>query len=232
MMWLRTRASLVWAVVLGGAAASAALAQPLNPGESAWKTHPTVPELPKYTTGLPAYFVPGNVVASLDGPLTGDFGGSVISTVYRNPATGFLTFDYRYLGSPNNTVAIVRGTIGGDWLPFAVSAVGADASGTSGGFDPAPEWTDGDPLFIQRDPVTGGPSIQWRFAERGTTLGAGNGSAHVWLATNALLHTSDFAGAIDSGAVAVAPALIPLPEPATLTLLLCVLGFAARPMGR
>lgn len=55
-------------------------------------------EAPKYDTVLPAYFTPANLVGgTLVSAMSGSISGTVESTVYRNPQTGNLSFDYRFV---------------------------------------------------------------------------------------------------------------------------------------
>jgi hypothetical protein len=215
-------AALVTACLL----ASPALGVPLPPGGSSWKTHPTVPEVPKYTIGLPAYLVPGNIVGTLTSAIT-SAGSSVISgfvttTVYVNPATGFLTFQYQISTTADTTAPVVRSTIAGDWHMTTITDAGSDASGLSGALDPAPEWSDGDPMFLYTDMNAGegfaDPSMQFRETGRGTVLGPGDMSARVWFETTATEFTTDVMGLIDSGTVGTAPILTVIPAPAAAVL--------------
>ena len=211
--------------------AAPALAVPLPPGGASYKTHPTVPEVPKYTIGLPAYLVPGNIVGTLTSAIT-SAGSSVISgfvttTVYVNPATGFLTFQYQIQTTAATTAPVVRSTIAGDWHTVSVTDAGSDASGHSGTLDPAPEWSDGDAMFLYTDMNAGegfaDPSMQFRETGRGTVLGPGDTSARVWFETTATDFTTDVMGLIDSGTVGTAPILTVIPAPGAA--LLGVLGF-------
>ncbi|MBC7835398.1 MAG: hypothetical protein H7Y88_09915 [Phycisphaerales bacterium] len=206
------------------ALAGSAIAGPIAIGSSAFKTHPTVPDMPKYTIGLPAYFTAGNVVASLvNAAVVGQLAGSVTTTVYRNPDTGFLTFQYEYNASAGNNTPVVRATMNGQWLNFDVLDAGSDASGNSGSGDPNAEWTDGDPLFLARAPDDGAPNVQWRAFGLGSALNAGDFSANVWFATNATEWEQQDMAWIDTAQVgeglilAPAPAqVIPLPSAAGL----------------
>lgn len=208
-----------------------AMAVPLPPGTASWKTHPTVPEVPKYTIGLPAYIVPGNIVGTLTSAISsfgaGVISGSVTTTVYVNPATGFLTFQYQIQTSAGTTTPVVRSTIAGDWHATSITDAGSDASGLSGALDPAPEWSDGDPmvLFTQLSAGEGfgDPSMQFRAEGRGTVLGPGNTSARVWFETTSTEFTTNVMGLIDSGTVGIAPILTVIPAPGAA--LLGVLGF-------
>jgi hypothetical protein len=214
------------------AAAATAFAVPLPPGGASWKSHPTVPEVPKYTIGLPSYFVPGNIVATLTSNITSAgssvIAGTVTTTVYINPATGFLTFQYQIATNANTTAPVVRSTIAGDWHMTSITDAGSDAGGASGSLDPAPEWTDGDPMFLFTDLNAGegfaDPSIQFRETGRGTVLGPGDTSARVWFETTATDYTTDVMGLIDSGTVGTAPILTVIPAPGAALLGVMGLG--------
>ena len=220
------------ALAAAGLLAVPALGVPLPPGGDSWKSHPTVPEVPKYTIALPSYFTAGNIVGQITSAITssgsGTIAGTVTTTVYVNPATGFLTFQYQISSSASTTTPIVRSTIAGDWHMTTITDAGSDASGTSGAMDPAPEWSDGDPLFLFTDLNTGegfsDPSMQFRETGRGTVLGPGDTSARVWFETTATDFTTDVMGLIDSGTVGTAPILTVIPAPGAA--LLGVMGFA------
>jgi len=220
-------------MVLG---AASALASPLLPGQAQFANQAAVSGTPKYTEGLPAYFSPGNIVAQLNAPNVGVLGGLTTSTVYKNPSTNLLTFDYVVSAAATNTRVIVRGALDGPWTNVAITNVGADGSGISGTGDPAPEWTNGDPNYIERDPATQGPAIQWRTGAAdgsiGTVIGPGNTSAHVWFETDAIDFRQSLIGYLDSGSTGSADILVPagvIPEPVTLALLgMGALGMATR----
>ncbi|HYE02207.1 MAG TPA: hypothetical protein VD963_03115 [Phycisphaerales bacterium] len=203
--------------------AGTAVAGPIAVGGAAFKDHPTVTDTPKYTMGLPAYFTPGNIVGQLtNAPINGQLSGLVTTTVYRNPANGFLTFQYEFT-STNSLSPAVRATLGGQWMLFNVTDAGADSSGVSGGNDPGAEWTDGDPLFLARSPTDGAPSVQFRAFGLGAGLFNGDFSSNIWFQTNA----TDFAQApmawldtaITGQGIILAPAVIPLPPAAGLGVL-------------
>ncbi|HYE03702.1 MAG TPA: hypothetical protein VD963_10765 [Phycisphaerales bacterium] len=201
--------------------AGIAFATPINPGQSAFITHPSVPDTPKYTQGLPAYFTPGNIVGTLsNAAITGGIAGTVTTTVYRNPATNNLTFQYVFNASGNNPVPVARATIGGQWLGLAVTDAGSDTSGDSGTGDPGAEWTDGRPMFLARSPDDHAPSVQWLAFGIGAGLGATDASARIWFETNAQTFAQAPVAWIDTAltgqGTVLAPAIIPLPNAAGL----------------
>lgn len=206
-----------------------AMAAALPPDASQWKTDASVPDMPKYTIGQPAYFVPANVVATWSSPHSGALTGTTTTTVYRNPANNLLSFDYVIAADPGNTRFIIRASLDGPWLGVNIADTGSDIGGISGTGDPLPEWTTGDPIFITRDRFTEAPAWQYRMAvgstQVGTVVGPGNTSSHVWFETNATDYTESVVGFIDSGAIGQAGVFVPVPDPGTLALL--ALGSAA-----
>src|SRR5262245_2052364 len=160
-----------WMCIFGCAALSGvAFATPLPPGGIQYKDNPSVPPGPHYSTTLPPFADGGHQVGTLTSPITGEFIGTVDSRVYRDPATNFLSFDYQFTMTDANIACMVRATMDG-WLGVSVTDTGANASGASGTFDPNPEWTDGDPLYIGRDEHTQGMEFQWRQAIGGSLIG-------------------------------------------------------------
>jgi len=217
----------VLAIGLLGVGVATASASYLVPGDAQFINHFTVGGTPKYNAVKPSYLVTVNVVAQLSSPNTGALGGTTLSTVYRDPATNWLTFDYLVTAAATNTRVIVRGALDGPWVDVLISNVGADGSGISGSGDPSPEWTNGNPTYIERDPATQAPTIQWRSGAAqgsiGTVIGPGNSSAQVWFETNAVEFRESVIGYLDSGSIGMAAILVPagpVPEPATLTFLL------------
>ncbi len=213
-------------VGLLGASVASASASVLAPGDAQFANQPSVSGTPKYIEGLPAYFETGNIVAQLSSPNTGALGGLTLSTVYKNPATNLLTFDYMVTAAPTNGRVIVRGSLDGQWVDVTIFNVGANGSGVSGLGDPSPEWSNGDPNYIERDPATQAPVIQWRTGAAqgsiGTVIGPGNSSSHAWFETNAAEFSQSVIGYLDSGSTGLASILTPagpVPEPATLILL-------------
>src|ERR1039458_5913720 len=95
------RTTTILAVAVVAILSSAALGNTLLPGTSLDKPG-TIPALPGpnyYTPGLPSYFLPANVVASLTAPIVpsqGNITGTVTSTVYKNPSNSLLTFEYQF----------------------------------------------------------------------------------------------------------------------------------------
>lgn len=223
--------AIATASVIAGSTASGA---PLAAGDSAFKDHPSVPGTPKYTMGTPAYFTNDNIVGTLTAAFTGDMLGTVKTTVYENPSTGWLTFEYSFYADDRVQEAVARATLGGFWEGVAVLDAGANSDGTSGTGDPMPEWTDGDPLFLTRDPISYSPSIQWRAFGLGSGLGGGDHSSHIWFETDQEIFDEFRVGLIDTASVAsgriLAPgAVIPLPMASMLGLAgLGVVGAARR----
>jgi hypothetical protein len=220
-------ASFMGVVALGGAMTAA---DTLLPGATQYKTHPSVPPGPNYTTTLPAFATGANEVGSLISPMTGEFNGTVTTHVYAEPDTGFLSFGYVFALTDMNTAGIVRATMGG-WNGVEITDVGADASGNSGTFDGTPEWLDGDPLNIDRDPFSEGLAFQWRDAIGanliGTVIGPGDLSSVIFVSTR----LSQFARAeidmIDTTVTGEAEVLVPIPEPASVALIVVGLAVAA-----
>lgn len=224
--------SVIGAFAIGGALASAST---LAPGETQFKTHPSVPPAPNYTTTLPAFATAANEVGTLDSPITGEFDGLVTTHVYAEPATGFLSFGYVFSLTDMNTAAVVRATMNG-WQGVAITDVGADASGNSGTFDGVPEWLDGDPLNISRDPHSEGLAFQWRDAIGanliGTVIGPGDISSEIFVSTTMTQFIRGGVDMIDTTVTGEAEVFVPIPEPTSIALLLAGLAFAALPRRR
>ena len=203
--------------------ASAAMAATLNPGDILFKNHPSVPAGgANYSNVLPPFGGGANLVAEQTSPFTGDFTGTVTTQVFRDPATQFLSFQYTMALDDVNPAAIVRATMNG-WQGVGITDAGADATGSSGTFDPAPEWTDGDPLSISRDPQTEGLAMQWRQTFTtgliGTVVGPGDLSSVMFFVTDVTDFRPGELDAIDTAFSGEANVLVPIPEPASLALL-------------
>jgi len=198
--------------------------------------NPDVPVIPPgaayYSTALPAYMLnPANLVDTLvsnyvPNPL-GGFTGTLTSRVWRDPGDGTLTFEYVWNNTtPGNPVDVLRSTIGDPgqrpWANVAITDVGSDGTGTTTP-GAAPNWSDGDPYFILRDPtVTGeGLTVQWRAFSSGTSIrNTTNVSARVFFDTDAIYYTTTNVGVLDSGVTSNAQGFAPgIPEPATMALL-------------
>lgn len=202
---------------------SAAMAATLNPGDILFKNHPSVPPGgATYSNTLPPFGGGANLVAEQISPFTGDFTGTVTTQVFRDPATSFLSFHYTLALDDVNPAAIVRGTMNG-WAGVGITDAGADASGSSGTFDPAPEWNDGDPLSISRDPQSEGLAIQWRQTFTtgliGTVIGPGDLSSVAFFVTNVTDFRPGEMDVIDTAFSGEANVLVPIPEPASIVLL-------------
>jgi hypothetical protein len=225
------KAVLGW-FALGGALAAA---DTLLPGDTQFKTNPSVPAGPRYSTALPPFATGANEVGTLNSPITGEFQGSVTTHVYADPDTGFLSFGYVFALTDMNTAGIVRATMGG-WNGVNITDVGADASGNSGTFDGTPEWLDGDPLDIDRDPHSQGLAFQWRGAIGpnliGTVIGPGDISSQIFVSTELRQFTRAEIDMIDTTVTGEAEVLVPIPEPASIALLLVGLAYAAFPRRR
>ena len=226
------RGSMIGLFALGG---SLAAADTLLPGETQFKTHPSVPPGPAYSTVLPPFATGANEVGTLDSPITGEFEGTVTTHVYADPDTGFLSFGYVFSLTDMNIAAIVRATMNG-WQNVDITDVGADASGNSGTFDGVPEWLDGDPLNIARDPFSEGLAFQWRDAIGpnliGTVIGPGDISSEIFVSTTLTQFTRAEIDLIDTSVTGEAEVLVPIPEPTSIALLLAGLVFAATPRRR
>jgi hypothetical protein len=202
---------------------SAASAGTLNPGDIMFKTDPSVPAGgTPYSTVLPPFGDGANMIAELEAPITGEFQGTVTSQVFRDPVSNILSFHYSIELTDVNSAAIVRATMNG-WEGVGITDAGADASGSSGTFDPAPEWSDGDPFSISRDPETEGLALQWRSALPsgliGTVVGPGDLSSVAFFVTNMTDFTQGEVDLIDTAVTGEANVLVPIPEPASLMLL-------------
>lgn len=151
--------------------------------------------------------------------------GSLTTNVWLDPSTSALAFEYLF-GSTGPS-SLIRATLGGSvkqpWLGVSVLDVGADGTGSSTTASNSPNWTDGDPAFVTRDPTGNGEGIalQWRVILEGTQLDAGNTSSNIWFVTNTTNYQAISVGLQDSGAVSGATGLgpvQPIPEPGTIML--------------
>lgn len=157
--------------------------------------------------GVPANY--SVLVISSTNPFVGDFAGDVTSTVWRDPGTGYLAFEYAF--TVDAAISPLRSaTIGGDWLATTVFNVGADGSGVSSG-----DWTDGDPLLLGRLNAAGfgGPNAIYStlLAPDGTSFFPGQASSVFWYATDALAYTINDFDALDAGLSAESPVYVPGP---------------------
>lgn len=207
----------------GSVLASAASAGTLSPGDIMFKTDPSVPAGgTPYSTVLPPFGDSPNMIAELVSPITGEFQGAVTTQVFRDPVSSILSFHYSIELTDVNTAAIVRATMDG-WDGVNITDAGANASGSSGTFDPAPEWSDGDPFSISRDPQSEGLALQWRSALPtgliGTVIGPGDLSSVAFFVTDMTDFVQGEIDLIDTAVTGEANVLVPIPEPASLLLL-------------
>jgi hypothetical protein len=185
---------------------------------------------PYYSNALPADVIPANLQTTLSSTYTATgetstIVGTLVSEVYKDPVTGFLTFVYQDTVSPTSTESVVRLTLADLWLDAGLSITdhGADGSGSS---TPAADahWSNGDPRFMIWEAQD--INIQFRSpvgaGTEGTVLAPpGDYSANMFFATNATSYTTANAG-ISDGVTANAPYLGPgaVPEPSSIALLL------------
>lgn len=196
-----------------------------------------------FTSGsLTALYPSMALIATLNVPmqaLTGFEGlsGTVTSNVYEDTsfAVGSRPLAFEYIFDPDSsaTTRLDRVTLTG-YNGITITDAGADNSGTSVAAA-APTWTDGDPFSIDRD--AGMPTdmtMQWHFQQDGTLLPPDTATNYVssaaWFVTNSLVYNRALTSIQDSGAVAGASILAPVPEPATFALfgLAAVVGLAIR----
>lgn len=222
------------AAVAVAVASTSALAVPLLPNEIQWKNDPVnIPAgfVPNYTLGpVPAG---STLVENFPAVVVGELSGVVTTQVYRNDTTGALTFQYTIARDQAGSRTAVRASVdGAGWLSVQIPNAGADPAGATSGTNDIPEWTDGTPYWIGRDPASFTPT--WTFrgqgmippgnTQVGTVIGPGDISAGVWFETDATEWVaSSIVFMTDSGVASRADVLVPIPEPASLALL----GFAA-----
>jgi hypothetical protein len=203
----------------------------LNPGTSLQRPGQT-PDLgaPYYSNNaIPSYFTLANQVATLSSSWvlgSGTLDGNVTSIAYKNPATGFLGFEYIFsrVGSVGSNSQMVRASLGGGanaFLNAVIFDAGSDSLGSSTAGSVAPFWTDGAPDFIQRDTTSAfeGIAFQFRANNQGSAIDVCNWSADIFIQTQSTLVTQTGVGFIDSGATSSATVLAPIPEPVTMTIL-------------
>jgi hypothetical protein len=202
--------------------ASVAWAATIEAGGAQYKDHPSLASVPTYSADRPLFADGGNLVGTLTAPIQLGFEGEVITNVYAEPVTGFLTFEYTIALTDMNTASIVRATLGG-WQDLLLTDIGADASGSSGTFDPSPEWIDGDPALIARTPNSDGLEFQFRTVVNGvltgTVIGPGDLSSIMFVSTQVRNFDEDTMALIDTSVVGSAAVLTPVPEPTSLLLL-------------
>jgi len=211
--------------------ASAAQAQgPLTPGKS--MVNPASPlsaVSPIYTAGpVPSAY--NLLVASTTFPYTpgGAFTGFVVSKVFANSA-GELAFSYTFnnLNVPGTAATdIQRTTVNGPnnpWTGVNIFDAGADGSGHSTAVvGPFGTWTNGNPMDIQRNAINNGLGIDFSVLSSGTELlsPTSDQSATIWVTTDATRFAPTNVGLSDNGLVGTSLAYAPIPEPATLFLII------------
>jgi hypothetical protein len=177
-------------------------------------------------------------------------GATVFSSVYKDPTTGYLAFDYQIV---NNSISgddvqimTINGTPGNPtapiWQPFTIFRAGAPGSGSSHSPGapptppPTPTWTDGNPYtFEQLNDGSYGIQIDFAILSYGTQLlSPGDYSANMWLTTNAQNYQVVDVGLSDSAPVGSANAYGPasgmlpiVPEPSTIVTSLIGFGILA-----
>lgn len=189
-------------------------ADPLDPDTTQYKTSPQTPEQPKYQTVRPAYMVPANIVLTRVSEHEGQLSGTTISTLYLDPASKRLCFDYVVHAGTASTKPITAASLGGEWAGITIWRTGADSTGRSGAFSSSSSWHDGDPADISRYGFfTQPPSWDFQLGNIGASIGPGEFSSHIWFETSAPSATVSTIGYIGQGAVAEAeiltPAMIP-----------------------
>lgn len=195
---------------------SAVSAGPLFFGETLNK--PDVLPAPNYSTTLPAYFVPENLIAIKTVPydvVVGSLTGEVTSAVYLDPGTLHLGFTYQFTSTGNAPVVRV-GFGSGLMQNILIDDAGSLLDGSSTAAPNSPKWEDGSPAFIERElqGSGGGVSFQWRVGSTGTSLYAGDFSALIFLDTEATGYSSSVMGIIDSGSISTGDVYAPMiPEP-------------------
>ena len=201
----------VWSVEMASAE--------LLPGGTQYHTGSGSPNYTDYTGGgVPTGFTFEG--SELTSSITGAFTGKVVTRLYQNAAEEY-AFSYQLFNTSTNGKFMTAATIGDDtnpWQGITISNVGADTNGISTG-----PWTNGSPLAISRDGTSSGEGLRIYFSalNNGVTLNGTTGkSATIWVVTNAKSYTTTDVGILDSGATGAAQAYAPVPEPATLGLLI------------
>ncbi|MGE0479496.1 MAG: hypothetical protein AB7Q17_03385 [Phycisphaerae bacterium] len=188
---------------------------------------------PFYTTATPAWVTTGTLVASLTGPMVGDFVGNIYSEV-RDVGGGRLGFIYTVTvdGPADLASGLVRvaPAIAGWAPPLRILDAGSDGTGSTRPRGGPESWSDGDAYFIERNFTNGAPAWQFAVGANGTELRAGHTSARIWFETDATYYIQSFADVLDSGLSAQADILAPsmIPEPAGVALGAIGLAMLAR----
>lgn len=182
---------------------------------------------PFYTSGTPAWLTPANLDMSLSSPIQGipgfaQFEGTVESFCYNIPAGG-MGIAYRINLAANSAPRLVRASVAAaNWGGITVSDAGSDGTGSSTPAANSPNWSDGDPYFIERDAVTAAPQWVFRLGTNGTVIDPNGRSALVWFETDGVTCVETSISLLDGGAAGAARVLtvgVPSPAAAGLGLL-------------
>ena len=160
--------------------------------------------------------------------LEGFLGSEVISSVYEDPTTGYLAFEYQFVNNPATATDMQRMTINdpsNPWTPFTIFDAGADGSGASHSASGGPSpytWTNGNPYDFEQESLNDGIAIRFASGDEGTVVesASSDSTANVWLTTNAKNYAITDVGLSDSAAVGTSNAYGPapgvVPEPSTI----------------
>ena len=225
--------NVILAVAVMAVFGSAAWANSLDPGGLSLNMPGEGLNAPYFSLGLPSYFVPANLVDTETYSFAGDIAGTATSTVYRDPSTSRLTFEYQFTVASSDVAQ--ASFAAAPWVGVVISGAGADSTGHSTAAGQAPVWTNGDPMILTRA-ANSSLVIQWDADSHGTLLfgATSDYSANIWFSTDATAYQTSHTGLLDSGAVALANVLAPaspvpfVPEPVTMFGMLLGVGALGR----